>query len=60
MVVDGQTGFLVPLEQIKESPFEAMNPEKFARELAGRVNQLMADPKLRLFFALWPDPTHYS
>ncbi|HEX4652791.1 MAG TPA: glycogen synthase [Candidatus Udaeobacter sp.] len=47
VVVDGQTGFLVSLAQMNESPFEATNPEKFAKDLAGRVNQLMADPKLR-------------
>ena len=47
VVVDGETGFLVPLEQMKESPFEAMDPEKFARDLATRVNELMRDPELR-------------
>ena len=47
VVVDGQTGFLVPLEQMKESPFEPINPEKFARDLAAKVNQLMRDPHLR-------------
>ncbi len=47
VVVDGETGFLVPLEQMKESPFEPANPEEFARDLAARINQLMADPKLR-------------
>ncbi|MFZ0916524.1 MAG: glycogen synthase [Candidatus Udaeobacter sp.] len=47
VVADGETGFLVPLEQMKESPFEATNPEKFARDLAARVNQLMRDPQLR-------------
>jgi glycogen synthase len=47
VVVNSETGFLVPLEQMKESPFEATNPEKFARDLAGRVNQLMRDPQLR-------------
>jgi glycosyltransferase involved in cell wall biosynthesis len=47
VVVDGETGFLVPLEQMKESPFEALNPEKFARDLAERVNKLMRDPQLR-------------
>ena len=36
VVVDGETGFLVPLEQMKESPFEPTNPEKFARDLAER------------------------
>jgi glycogen synthase len=47
VVVDGETGFLVPLEQMKESPFEATNPEKFARDLAIRVNELMRNPQLR-------------
>ena len=47
VVVDGETGFLVPLEQMKEAPFEPTNPEKFSRDLAARINQLMADPDLR-------------
>ena len=47
VVVNGETGFLVPLEQMKESPFEPLNSEKFERDLAARINQLMADPKLR-------------
>ena len=32
---------------MKESPFEPLNPEKFSRDLAARINQLMKDPKLR-------------
>ena len=47
VVVDGETGFLVPIEQMKESPFEAKNPLRFARDLAERVNELIADPALR-------------
>ena len=47
VVVDGETGFLVPLEQMKETPFEPTNPEKFARDLAVRINQLMKDRHLR-------------
>jgi alpha-maltose-1-phosphate synthase len=46
VVVDGETGFLVPIDQIHESPFEPREPEKFARDLAARINQLMADPGL--------------
>jgi glycogen synthase len=52
VVVDGETGFLVPLKQMKESPFEARNPEKFACDLAERVNQLMRDPQLRKRFGI--------
>jgi starch synthase len=47
VVIDGETGFLVPLEQMKESPFEAIDPEKFARDIAERVNELMRDRQLR-------------
>ena len=47
VVVDGETGFLVPLEQMNGSPFEATSPEKFARDLAARINQLMKDRQLR-------------
>jgi starch synthase len=52
VVVDGETGFLVPLQQMKESPFEPINPEKFARDLAMRINRLMADPQLREKFGM--------
>jgi glycogen synthase len=47
VVVDGETGFLVPLEQMKESPFEATDPGKFARDLAERINELMRNRQLR-------------
>lgn len=50
VVVDGETGFLVPLEQMKESPFTPVNPDQFARDLAARINQLMADPVLQKKF----------
>ncbi len=47
VVVDGETGFLVPLEQMNESPFEPKDPEQFERDLARRINELMANPDLR-------------
>ena len=47
VVVPGETGYLVPLEQMTESPFEATDPERFARDMAARVNELMADEPLR-------------
>ena len=50
VVVDGETGFLVPVEQMKESPFEPINPEKFERDLAARVNELMRNPELQKRF----------
>jgi glycosyltransferase involved in cell wall biosynthesis len=47
VVVEGETGFHVPLEQMKESPFEPLDPDWFARDIAARINTLMADPALR-------------
>jgi glycosyltransferase involved in cell wall biosynthesis len=35
---------------MQQSPFEAINPEKFARDLAERVNELMKNPGLRETF----------
>lgn len=46
VVVDGETGFLVPIDQMEQSPFEPRDPEKFARDLAARINQLIGDPEL--------------
>jgi alpha-maltose-1-phosphate synthase len=46
VVVDGETGFLVPMDPMNEPPFEPREPEKFERDLAARINQLMADPAL--------------
>jgi starch synthase len=47
VVVDGETGFLVPLKQMKESPFEPLDPEKFSRDLAAKINELMKDRYLQ-------------
>jgi glycosyltransferase involved in cell wall biosynthesis len=50
VVVDGETGFLVPLKQYTESPFEAMEPDKFAHDLAEKINLLVRDSELRQRF----------
>src|SRR5687768_7473781 len=47
VVVDGETGLLVPLQQMTESPFEAIDPQAYAHDLATAVNRLMADTALR-------------
>ncbi len=48
VVVDGETGYLVPLEQQSESPFEPVDPARFSRDLAAAINRLLADPALRV------------
>lgn len=44
VVVHGETGCLVALEQQKESPFDPVDPARFSRDLAAQINELMADP----------------
>ncbi|HEY5895303.1 MAG TPA: glycogen synthase [Chthoniobacterales bacterium] len=50
VVVDGETGYLVPLDQMTESPYEPVDPDKFARDFAAPVNALMRDPAKREAF----------
>jgi starch synthase len=45
VVVDGETGFLVPLEQ-RPGSIDPVDPEGFATAFAERVNRLIADPQL--------------
>lgn len=52
VVVHGETGLLVPLDQQTESPFEATDPSRFAKDLAEGINNLMADPEKRRRMAL--------
>jgi alpha-maltose-1-phosphate synthase len=46
VVVDSKTGFLVPVDFAGDT-FKLANPEKFSRDLAARINQLMKNGKLR-------------
>ena len=47
VVVDGETGILIPLEQQKEAPFEPINPDKFSRDLAEGVNKVIKNKDLK-------------
>ena len=47
VVVDGETGILVPLEQQTEAPFEPINPDKFSRDLAEVINKVISNEALR-------------
>jgi starch synthase len=44
VVVDGDTGYLVPFDQDPVTSFPT-NPEKFARDLAAGINRLLSDPE---------------
>ncbi len=47
VVIPGETGILVPLEQQKTAPFEPVDPDAFARDLAEGINTLIRDETLR-------------
>ena len=44
VVVEGETGYLVPFDQDPVTSFPT-EPEKFARDLAARLNQMLQDPE---------------
>ncbi|MBK9085151.1 MAG: glycogen synthase [Sterolibacteriaceae bacterium] len=46
VVIDGVTGYQVPIEQLKVAPFEPVNPDVFSRDLATAINKVLDDPKL--------------
>jgi alpha-maltose-1-phosphate synthase len=49
VVVDGETGYLVPFDQDPATSFP-IDPERFARDLAARISELLADPdKCKVF-----------
>ena len=47
VVVDGETGLLVPVELTPDDPMSPVDPDRFERNLAGAINALMADPAAR-------------
>ena len=47
VVVDGETGLLVPVELQLEDPMSPIDPDRFELNLAGAINALMADPAAR-------------
>ena len=47
VVVHGETGILVPLEQQDTAPFEPVDPTGFSKDLAEGINTLVRDKDLR-------------
>ena len=47
VVVHGETGYLIPMIQQAEPPFEPVDPDQFSRDLARHINLLLADSSLR-------------
>jgi glycogen synthase len=46
VVVEGETGLLIKLEQQKTAPFEPVNPDQFSRDLAAGINKVVNDKEL--------------
>ncbi len=44
VVVDGETGYLIPFDQDPVTSFP-VDPEKFSRDLAAGINRLLTDPE---------------
>ena len=47
VVVEGETGLLVPIEQAGGGSFEPVDPARFSHDLATALNRLLADVSLR-------------
>jgi glycogen synthase len=47
VVVEGETGLLIPLKQQQSAPFEPVNPDQFSRDLAEGCNKVIANKELR-------------
>ncbi len=47
VVVDGETGLLVPVELSPDDPMSPVDPDRFERNLAGAINALMSDVATR-------------
>ena len=47
VIVDGETGLLVPVDLSAEDPMAPVDPDRFERDLAAAVNALMSDPGRR-------------
>ncbi|MEU7585471.1 glycogen synthase [Micromonospora sp. NPDC049230] len=44
VVADGETGLLVPIEQVSDGSGTPLEPETFVADLAAAINTLLADP----------------
>ncbi|MCF8321949.1 MAG: glycogen synthase [Flavobacterium sp.] len=46
IIVEGETGYLVPLESVSRTDFNPKNPEAFQKALADKINVLLDDETL--------------
>lgn len=48
IIVEGQTGYLVPLESVSRTDFNPENPDAFQKDFAAKINILLDDEGLAL------------
>lgn len=46
IIVDGETGFLVPLKAVSETNFEPADPKAFQTDFANKLNKILENPEL--------------
>jgi starch synthase len=46
VVADGQTGFLVPIEQLQDGSGKPLNETKFVTDFAEALNRMLSDPRI--------------
>lgn len=44
VIADGETGLLVPLEQMQDGTGTPLDPDKFVSDIASALNQVLSDP----------------
>jgi starch synthase len=52
VVVDGETGWLVPIEQVQDGTGTPIDPDKFVADLAAALNEAVSDPDRAHAFGL--------
>jgi starch synthase len=45
VVADGETGLLVPIDQVQDGTGTPVDPDKFVADLAATMSRLIEDPK---------------
>ncbi len=46
IIIEGKTGYLIPLESVSRTNFNPKNPEEFQKEFASKINILLNDESL--------------
>jgi starch synthase len=45
VVIDGETGYLVPIEQVQDGTGTPIDPDKFVKDVGDAINKMLSDPE---------------